>query len=264
MRTLALLARAGFRRHSTYRLALLAGVTTNSVFGLIRASVLVAAVASAGTEIGGYDAPKVLAFVWWGQALLGAVNLWGFQEVSDRVRNGDIAVDFLRPLNPQLAYVAGDLGRAGINLILRGAPALLIGALLFDLASPPGLDSWVLGFVSVVIAVVAAFAGTFIVNLLAFWVTEVRGIRLVWMITSGFLCGLYLPIPWFPEWLRTLAQWTPFPAMLQNPVDILSGRVDGDDIWWTLASQLAWAAVLLIAGQVVLRRGRRHLEVQGG
>lgn len=52
--------------------------------------------------------------------------------------------------------------------------------------------------------------------------------------------------------------------MLQNPVDILAGRVDGDDIWWTLASQLAWAAVLLIAGQVVLRRGRRHLEVQGG
>ena len=84
------------------------------------------------------------------------------------------------------------------------------------------------------------------------------------MITSGFLCGLYLPIPWFPEWLRTLALWTPFPAMLQNPVDILSGRVDGDAIWSTLAGQVAWAAVLLILGQLVLQRGRRHLEVQGG
>jgi hypothetical protein len=30
----ALLVAAGFRRHSTYRLALLAGLTTNSVFGL--------------------------------------------------------------------------------------------------------------------------------------------------------------------------------------------------------------------------------------
>ena len=263
-RTFALLVRAGFRRHSTYRLALLAGMTTNSVFGLIRASVLVAAVTSAGTQIGGYDAPKVLAFVWWGQALLGAVNLWGFQEVGDRVRTGDIAIDFLRPLNPQLTYLAGDLGRAGINLIVRGAPALLIGALLYDLAAPPGLDSWVLGLVSVVIAVVVAFAASFIVNLLAFWVIEVRGIRLVWMITSGFLCGLYLPIPWFPDWLRTFAEWTPFPAMLQNPLDVLSGRVDGGAIWTTLAGQLAWGAALITVGQVVLHHGRRRLEVQGG
>lgn len=264
MRTFLLLVRAGFRRHSTYRLALLAGMTTNSVFGFIRAFVLVGAVTSAGAQIGGYDAPKVLAFVWWGQALIGAVNLMGMQEVGDRVRSGDIAVDFLRPLNPQVTYLAGDLGRAGISLIARGAPALLIGALLFDLAWPPGLDSWVLGLLSIGIAVVVAFSGSFIVSLVSFWVIEVRGIRLVWMITAGFFCGLYVPVPWFPEWLRTVAQWTPFPAMLQNPLDILSGRVDGGAIWSTLASQVVWAVLLVVAGQVVLQRGRRHLEVQGG
>ncbi|MDN5933501.1 MAG: hypothetical protein L0I24_20950, partial [Pseudonocardia sp.] len=33
---------AGFRRHSTYRQAALAGLTTNIVFGLLRAAVLVA------------------------------------------------------------------------------------------------------------------------------------------------------------------------------------------------------------------------------
>ena len=118
--------RAGFRRHSTYRLALLAGMTTNSVFGIIRAYILLAALASAGSSIGGYDAPMTVAFVWWGQALLGTVNLWGFTEVKDRVRTGDIAVDFLRPVNPQLAYLAADLGRAGINLVGRGTPPVLL------------------------------------------------------------------------------------------------------------------------------------------
>ena len=264
MRTFWLLVRAGFRRHSTYRLALLAGMTTNSVFGLIRASIVLAALASAGTAIGGYDAPTAVAFVWWGQALLGTVNLWGFQEVGTRVRTGDIAVDFLRPLDPQLAYLAGDLGRAGINLLGRGAPALLLGALLFDLAWPPGLAGWIGGFVSVVLAVVVAFAGNFAINLLAFWLIEVRGIRLLYMITGGLLCGLYLPVPWFPDWLRTIAQWSPFPSMLQNPLDILAGRVAGADVLPTIASQVFWAAALLLLGQAVLRAGRRRLEVQGG
>ena len=168
-------------------------------------------------------------------------------------------VPVLRTALEEAGAGLGDVDRVAVT---RGPG--LIGALLFDVAWPPGVDSWLLGLVSAVLAVVVAFAGTFIVNLSAFWVIEVRGIRLVWMITSGFLCGLYVPIPWFPDWLRTIAQWTPFPAMLQNPVDILSGRVDGGAIWMTLAGQVAWGALLVVAGQVVLNRGRRRVEVQGG
>lgn len=264
VKTFWLLVRAGFRRHSTYRLALLAGMTTNSVFGLIRASILLAALASAGSPIGGYDAPTAVAFVWWGQALLGTVNLWGFHEVKDRVRTGDIAIDFVRPLDPQVAYLAGDIGRAGINLVARGLPTLLVGALLFDLAWPPGALSWATGVVALALAVVVAFAGNFVINLLSFWLTEVRGVTLLWMITAGLLCGLYLPVPWFPDWLRTIAQWSPFPSMLQNPIDILAGRVVGSDIGRSIATQLFWALALLALGQIVLRAGRRHLEVQGG
>lgn len=264
MRTFWLLVRAGFRRHSTYRLALLAGMTTNSVFGVIRASILLAAIASAGSAIGGYSGPMAVAFVWWGQALLGTVNLWGFQDVKERVRSGDIAVDFIRPLDPQLVYLAGDLGRAGINFVARGIPALLIGALLFDLAWPPGGVAWVTGVVSVALAVVVAFAGNFVINLVSFWVIEVRGIQLVWMIVSGLFCGLYLPVPWFPGWLRTIADWSPWPAMLQHPLDILSGRVVGAGVGPVLANQVVWAVLLLGLGQLVLRAGRRHLEVQGG
>ena len=117
---------------------------------------------------------------------------------------------------------------------------------------------------SVVLAVVVAFAGNFVINLLAFWLVEIRGITLLWMITGGLLCGLYLPVPWFPDWLRTIAQWSPFPSMLQQPIDILAGRVVGPDIATSLASQVFWVAALLVLGQVVLRAGRRRLEVQGG
>jgi ABC-2 type transport system permease protein len=116
----------------------------------------------------------------------------------------------------------------------------------------------------VVLAVVVAFAGNFVINLLAFWLVEIRGITLLWMITGGLLCGLYLPVPWFPDWLRTVATWSPFPSMLQQPIDMLAGRVVGPDIATSLAIQLFWVTALLALGQVVLHAGRRRLEVQGG
>ena len=48
VRTYLVLAAAEFRRFSTYRLAILAGVTTQSVFGFIRVGILFAAISSAG------------------------------------------------------------------------------------------------------------------------------------------------------------------------------------------------------------------------
>lgn len=95
-----LLARAGFRRQATYRMALAAGIFTNSVFGVVRASILVGAVAGAGAAVAGYDALAVSSYAWWGQVLLGSVSMWGWSEVADRVRTGDIAADFLRPVPP--------------------------------------------------------------------------------------------------------------------------------------------------------------------
>ncbi len=264
LRTTALLVRSGFRQQTTYRLALLAGISTNSVFGIIRAAIALATVASAGAAVGGYDARTAAAFVWWGQALLGTINLWGFSLVADRVRSGDIAVDFLRPVNPMLVYLAGDVGRAGVGLVARAIPTLAIGALLFDLAWPPGMPSAALGLLSILLAVVVAFLGAFSLNLSALWFTEIRGLRLAWMVVGGVLCGLYLPLPWFPGWVQAVASCTPFPSMLQHPLDILSGRIAGADAVSAVVSQLFWVLVLTVVGQWVLALGRRRVEVQGG
>ena len=57
-------------------------------------------------------------------------------EVGDRVRTGDIAVDFPRPVDLQPGTWPRDLGRAASTLIPRGVPSVLVGALLFGIALP--------------------------------------------------------------------------------------------------------------------------------
>ncbi len=264
MRTVAVLARAGFRRYSTYRLATLAGILTNSVFGLIRASILLAAIASAGTAVAGYTPAQASSYVWWGQGLIACVGLFGWAEVSDRVRSGDIAVDFSRPVDPQLAYLSADLGRAALQLLTRGLPTVAIGALLFGVATPQSAGVAALGALSVLLAVVISFGCRYAVNLTAFWFVENRGPQLVYVVVSGLLAGLYVPVAWFPPWLASVAAATPFPSMLQAPIDLLGGRADGPEALRIVGVQLAWAAGTLVLGQVLTRQGRRVLEVQGG
>jgi ABC-2 type transport system permease protein len=129
------LVRAGFRRHSTYLAASLAGLFTNTVFGLLRVAVLLAVVAESG-NVAGYDAADTGTYVWIGQALLGVVLLWAGGDLAERVRSGDVAVDLARPWNLQAALLAQDVGRAGHAVLVRFVPPVAFGALLLPFRWP--------------------------------------------------------------------------------------------------------------------------------
>ncbi|OZM77679.1 ABC-2 family transporter protein [Pseudonocardia sp. MH-G8] len=254
------LVRAGFRRHSTYLAASLAGLFTNTVFGLLRVAVLLAVVGETGSAAG-YDAADTGTFVWLGQGLLAVVLLWPDRELALRVRSGDIAVDLSRPWNLQVALLAQDLGRAGHAVLVRLAPPVAFGALVLPFRWPENPWSVLLFAVSTALAVVISFAMRFLLDLTTFWLLDSRGVATVYASATGVLCGLTVPLAFFSDTLRITLYATPFPAMLQTPIDVFSER--GNPVA-LLAHQALWAAVALAAGQLVLARATRKLVVQGG
>lgn len=255
---------AGFRRWSAYRAATAAGAFTNTMFGLTKASITVAAIGAAGGTLAGYDARTGATYAWLTQALLGPVHVFQWSELAQRVRTGDIAVDFARPVDLQLSWLAADLGRATYSLLPRGLPPIVVGALTFGLTGPSQVWPYLLGALSTVLAVAISFFCRFALNLCAFWLIEIRGAVTLYMVASGVLCGLIVPVHWFPSWLQAVAHATPFPSMLQAPVDILSGRVVGADAIGAFVVQVGWLVVTLLLGRVVLARATHRLVVQGG
>jgi ABC-2 type transport system permease protein len=57
---------------------------------------------------------------------------------------------------------------------------------------------------------------------------------------------------------------TPFPALMQAPLDVLVERGGGGHAVVLIAGQLAWLAVLLALGRLVQRNALRRLVIQGG
>lgn len=253
-----------FRRYSTYRMAVFAGVFTNSVFGFIRVGVLLAAIGTAGGSIAGYSAAEASTYVWLGQAFLAPVALWGWSEIADRVKSGEIAVDLARPLDLQLSWWARDLGRAAFALPTRGLAPLVVGAVIVGVAFPRSWTAYPLGMVSLVLGISISFMLRFLVNLLSFWVLEIQGFLGLYVMAMSLLSGFYVPVHIFPDWLQTVANASPFPAMFQSPIDVTSGRVVGPDALAVMANQAAWLIALIVLGRVVLWRAARRLVVQGG
>lgn len=266
LRTGAALARAGFRRYSTYRQATIAGLATNIVFGLLRYYVLLATIAGAGgAAVAGYDLPQLSAYVWFGQGLLTVVMLWGWTELADRVRTGDVVADLLRPVDPIMTYLATDLGRAGYHFLIRMLGPIVFGAILFPFYFPHAPLTYPLTLLSTVLAVVVCFGVRYLVNLAAFWLMDVRGVTTVYTVCSGVLSGMYFPIAFMPDWLAASLKYaTPFPSMIQSPIDIyvehggLAGQLR------LLLVQAGWAVALLLLARFAQSRATRKLVVQGG
>ncbi len=256
---------AGFRRYSAYPLATAAGAVTNSVFGLLRASVTAGVIAGGGGAVGGYTYATAVSYAWISQALIAPVHVFQWNDLALRVRTGDVAIDLARPMNVESQYLLADLGRAAYQVVPRAALPLAIGALTFGLVLPGAPQPYLSGLVSLLLAILISFNCRFLVNLAAFWLIDVRGIITLYVVISNMLSGLLLPLWWFPGWLKAIASATPFPSMLQAPADLFTGRIGG----WTpalgvLGIQLAWVSVLFVTSQLVLNAATRKLVVQGG
>ena len=256
------IAKRGWGRYAAYPAAAWAGAFTNSVFGFMQAYVLIALFRHR-TDVGGYDVGDAVTYVWLAQALIMTVYVFGWDELALRIRDGSIATDLSRPLNPQRYWLAFDLGRAPFHFIFRGIPPFLIGAFVFDLhyPTPPLAVAFVL---SVFLAVVVSLGFRFLYNVAAFWIVDHRGVLRLSVTACLFFSGMTLPLAFFPHWLETVRARPAVRLDRAGADRRLPRQAHGLDLVWVLAVQAAWAVALLALGRVALTRGTRKLVVQGG
>lgn len=264
VRVYSVVARHSFRRYSTYRLATAAGAFTNTIFGFIRASVLIA-LFSARPHIGGYDLTDAVTFCFLSQALLAPMAIFGPPlELAERIRTGDIAIDLYRPVDLQAWWLASDLGRAGYQLLARGLPPFVVGALAFRLRLPTSPGQWLAAVGSVLLGLLVGFALRYLMALSTFWLLDDRGVNAVSFAVATFFSGLLLPLVLFPGWLGTLARATPWAATMAAPSDVFLGKYPGPHLLHLYAFQVAWAVGLLAVGRLLTGVARRRVVVQGG
>jgi ABC-2 type transport system permease protein len=255
------LACLGFRRHAAYRGATIAGVFTNTVWGFMIAFVNLALFGSRA-RVAGYDASDALTYVWLTQGMLMTVAVWYWVEIAQRVRTGDVATDFQRPVDFQGYWLAQDLGRAAYHALFRGIPPVLFASLVFRLRFPSHPVTWLWFLLSLFAAVCISFSLRFLANLSAFWVHDHRGVISITSFAFPFLSGLYgIPLAFLPPAVFRVLSVLPFAGMGQAPLSVFLERPGTAG---TMLLQVFWAVALLALGRLVLRAAERRLVIQGG
>lgn len=185
---------------------------------------------------------------------------WRMQE---RIREGTIIVDLLRPYGYLRSLLATGLGNLAFTIPVAGA-TVLVAAIFGNFVLPPSPGTVVIYCISLFFGFLLSFLMTCLIGLTAFWTFELSGVNWLMNMVIGFLSGVVVPLWFLPPVVQQISDFLPFQGIGYLPLSIYIGRITGNEIWLALLKQLCWIGILTLLLVLVWRVAQRKLIVQGG
>jgi ABC-2 type transport system permease protein len=216
------------------------------------------------TSLGGLPLDSMLTYMVIA-ALLGNLHFFGpGATLAENIRNGEVAVELLRPYDLLNKLVAMNCGGFGMYLLREMLPMMALAVLFLDIHLPATFLGGVLFVLSTGIGLFLAMYIDLVVGVLAFWTVNIFGLRVLKNAVMMFFTGSLVPITLFPGWLQTLSQYLPFQSVVYVPVSIYTGTLSGADAFVAIGVQVLWLAALVVLVRAVWNAAVRKVTVFGG
>jgi ABC-2 type transport system permease protein len=199
-----------------------------------------------------------LALTEWVMLSLPLIHL----QIESDVRRGDIAYRLPRPIS----YLGARFAEAVGDFVVR-AVSLGVAGFVLAYAMAGGLPKDPTGLLlAVPLVALAAWVGICFhaaIGLTAIWLQDSSPVYWIWQKAAFILGGLMLPLEVYPAWLREVAMWTPFSALMHGPGRMAFGW-QPEYAAMVAVKLIFWGVVASLLVTFVYRRGLRALDVNGG
>jgi ABC-2 type transport system permease protein len=254
-------AKKAFAREATYRME----VFTNVGSLLVRLYLMKAvwtALYRGNAAPAGVPLHAIITYTTIALLMSLVLEVDGTRMIRDRVREGTIATDLMKPINLPLYFFSDGIGQTLLHALLI-VPSLLLALFIVHIDVPPPhvLAAFALSFA---LGYCVNFVLNFCMNAVAFWTLETFAIQLMVRWVSDLLSGQIIPLIFFPGGLQRVVLALPFAAIYSTPLLIYVGTIAPRDYAVVMLAQCAWFAVFTLVGAVVWRAARRRVVVQGG
>jgi len=259
--------RLAFLKFLAYRLRYYTGVLTYTIYVAgfyFRYRALFASSTHGGNLIGGLTLDEMITYVaisWIGRSFY-FNNI--ARELSGQIRDGEIAMQLIKPYNLQTVMMFEVVGESIFRLLLFTLPIMIVVVPLFGIQGPPDPALYGWSFLSFSLALVIYTQFNFLLGCVAFYTKNIQGVLRAKMVAMDFLTGVLVPFTFFPEWFQTVVSWLPFQGISYIPVTIYLGKRPGAELFAGLAVQLAWSVILYALARLVWNRAVKQITVQGG
>jgi ABC-2 type transport system permease protein len=256
-------AAGAFSREGTYRSQALTHIGSVALRVFLLSTLWTALYRNNGAQAG-ISLPAMITYATLALLLDLIYGVNGAYVVREKIREGSIAIDMMRPISVPLSVFADTVGQT-LFAALQIVPALLIALLLVRIQLPASPAAAAAFLPSVVLGFCVNFCLDMMMATITFWTMEIFGVQLMVQFISSLLSGSLVPLYFFPAGiLQNLALASPFAAIYNAPLSIYIGKTAGAGILGMLGFQALWAVIFGAGAFALWRVAERRVVVQGG
>lgn len=250
-----------------YRTDAIAGICTQIFFGLINIMVYLAFYQSGGDNLP-MDYQELVNYVWLMQAFF--VMIYPFDrdsELISMIKNGNLAYELIRPQNFYFKWYIKMISKKIVGALLRFMPVIILGILLpypFHLSGPYSFWHFTIFVFALVFSLILGTSLNILIHLLVMFTLDDKGIIGIYSVIADVFMGGVIPIPFFPNWLKVIANILPFRFISDFPFRIYSGSISLYDGYMMLIISFGWTVLTIIIGYYVAKLSLRKAVIQGG
>jgi ABC-2 type transport system permease protein len=255
--------RVGFVNTIAYRLRYYTGIVTYFIYVSVYYFIWKAIYAHSAS-IEGFDFSHLLTYVAVGWIIRSFYYNNIDQDIAAQVLEGKLAMDLVKPVNPQGMYIAQALGESVFRLAMLTVPTAVVLLLVYPVRKPASLENFAAFLISVFLSFFLVAGINFAIGTFAIRLKSILGLLRAKYFLLELFSGLLIPISFFPHVFQVALAFMPFQYISYIPVLLYLGKISGLGILKALGVQLFWVAAMLALGHGLWTWSSRRITIQGG
>lgn len=253
-----------------YRVAALAGMSTQFFFGLIMIMVYIAFYESNPNQKLPINIRQVVNYIWLGQIFFAAMYYSEYDhEIGKLITKGDICYELVRPQNIYWKWFTQLFSKRFSYILLRSIPTFILLTLIplnesIGFSLNPEMIIIVEFITSLILALILIVSLNLIIHIFIYFLMDSKGILNFMMVIGSLFSGSLIPLPLLPKIFQMIASYLPFKYFHDFPFGILIGTVSRNQIYIGYFIQIFWIFVVLFLGYKLMKVALKRIVVQGG
>jgi ABC-2 type transport system permease protein len=217
--------------------------------------------AASEQPIADFDAADFAGYFLLAFFVAQATSAWAIFDLDYEIRLGSLSLQLLRPADPFFMHVARNLTANGMRFPL----VVIITIVGLALASADELPvaRVPVFLLSILLAWLIAFNLNYSLGLLTFWTDRAISLEVWHGLVASVLSGQMFPLSLLPDSLEEIIAWTPFPYVVNLPVEIMMSKLSLSEVLRGLGIQCIWVAIFIATHRLLWFRGLKHYSAVG-
>lgn len=232
------------------------------VLPLVLMSVWVAITKSSNTI--GTERSYIISYFYYQIIVNRVVGTWHSYFLGEKIRNGEISKDLLKPISRVWYDIINNVAEK-IWKITFSIPALIIlGFILHKSLILPTGNIFVF-IITVLGASIITFLIAHIIGISAFWFSDTGVITSYNEVLNFIASGRLFPLSYVGSFIPLgVLNFLPYKYTLAFPIDVLLGKISGQELLTGILVQIAWIAFLFLLCRAIWIKGLRKYGGYGG